>query len=652
MCGFVGWVRFDGQGVSSTVLEHMADALAHRGPDGKGAFLKGSVGFSHRRLAIIDLSSGQQPMTREGCTIAFNGEIYNFVEVRQELRGRGHPFSTQSDTEVILRAYLEWGDDLVSHLRGMFAFLIHDARDQTLLAARDHLGVKPLYFRVDDREMVLASEIKAILRHPGVRAEPDWASFHDYVTLQFVLADRTLFRGIRKLEPGRIMKVDLRTGAHNVSKYWEPSFQVDRFHTDEYFTVELRRLLEESVHLQLRSDVPVGAHLSGGLDSSTLATLAARELSELVAFHGRFREGPEFDESVFARRVATEGRMRLVEIVPTAEDFVELLPRLVYHMDEPTAGPGLFPQYIVARRAAGEVKVVLGGQGGDEVFGGYARYLVAYLEQALKGAIMESTEEGEHIVSLTSIVPHLAVLKQYSPMLRRFWSNGLFEPMDRRYFDLIDRSEGSLSMYSEDFRAGFDRESVFTRFQKLFNHPDTLSYLNKMTHFDIMANLPALLHVEDRVSMAVSLESRVPLVDHRVVELIASMPPAMKFKGGQPKHIFRRAIKDLLPPDILDRKDKMGFPVPLHLWMRGDARDFMSDVLLGKTARERGLLSLPSLERSLGEEAAFSRRLWGAINLELWFQQFIDQPQPSPPSSDLDEPCPSASEDSTSNASN
>lgn len=631
MCGFVGWVRSHGRAVTPSVLEHMAEALAHRGPDEQGSLIDGSVGFAHKRLSIIDLESGQQPMTIGGITLVFNGAIYNYVELRDELRRRGHPFATQSDTEVILRSYLEWGEALVDHLRGMFAFVVFDPEKKRLLAARDHLGIKPLYFTTMGEDLLLGSEIKALLRHPDVTAQPDWEAFQDYVTFQYVLGSKTLFCGIHKLEPGHMLRVDLRDGSRSIRKYWEPSFEIDLLHTEEYFTTELRRLIEESVRIQLRCDVPAGTHLSGGLDSSTLAALASRESEEpLPAFHGRFQEGPDFDESQHARAVAEANGLRLIEVVPSGKEFVDLLPGLIYHMDEPMAGPGVFPQFMVSRRAAQEVKVALGGQGGDEIFGGYARYQVAYLEQALKGAITESNEEGEHIVSLKSIVPHLAHLRQYTPMLRHFWSGGLFEPMDQRYFRLIDRSEGSLGLYGGDFKEMFDREAVFGRFQKLFNHPQTKSYLNKMTHFDLLANLPALLHVEDRVSMAVSLESRVPLVDHRIVELLASMPPAMKFKGGRPKHIFRKAIGDLLPRSVMDRKDKMGFPVPLHLWWQDVARDFTVDILTGQRARERGLLDPKSVHRLLNNEEPFSRKLWGALNLELWFQQFVDEPQSEP----------------------
>jgi asparagine synthase (glutamine-hydrolysing) len=303
---------------------------------------------------------------------------------------------------------------------------------------------------------------------------------------------------------------------------------------------------------------------------------------------------------------------------------MELLPKLVYAMDEPVAGPGIFPQYIVSRLAARQVKVVLGGQGGDEIFGGYARYVIAYLEQAIKGAIFESHEEGEHIVSLTSILPNLPFLRSYVPMLRNFWERDTFEPMDRRYFRLVDRSQGELGFLSPDFRQAYDHEAVFARFQSLFNRPDTLSYYNKMVHFDMVGNLPALLQVEDRMSMAHSLESRVPLLDRRIVDLVSSMPPGMKFKGAEMKYILKRAVKDVLPPLIMQRKDKMGFPVPLHLWARNRVRGFFREVLLSERARERGLFDVAAVSRLIDNEQAFGRRLWGLVNLELWHRAFID----------------------------
>ena len=625
MCGIIGIVNLDRLPVEPAVLTDMADALRHRGPDGEGMYVDASLGFYHKRLSIIDLASGQQPMTAGPLTICFNGEIYNYVELRAELIKKGHSFRTTSDTEVILAMYAEYGAECVKQLNGMFAFLLYDRERQRLFVARDHFGIKPLYYHATDRHILFASEIKALLRHPAVKARPDEDSVREYITFQFVTGDRTMFAGIRKLPPGHFQIIDLASGHTTTERFWEPRFTIDPYHTEEYFIVETRRLLEDAVRLQMRSDVPVGTYLSGGMDSSIVTMLAAPTLGgPLHTFTGSFREGPEFDESRYARDVANSSKAIMHEIVPTEQQFVDLMPHLVYQMDEPVAGPGLFPQYMVAQCAARTVKVVLGGQGGDEIFGGYARYLVAYLEQAIKGAIFETTEEAEHIVSLKSIIPNLPSLRQYAPMLQQFWRQDVFEPMDRRYFRLIDRSGGALSLFSGDFREAYDREALFGRFQDVFNHPDTQSYYNKMTHFDLVTGLPALLHVEDRVSMAASLESRVPLLDYRLTDLVTSMPPRMKFRGGELKYMLKRAAGQLLPASIAERKDKMGFPVPLHVWAKGASSAFFADVLLSPTARQRGIFDSAEVEKLMTYETAFGRRLWGLLNLELWYRQFID----------------------------
>ena len=626
MCGIVGIINKDGTKVELSLLKAMAETLAYRGPDEEGHSIDGPVGFYHKRLSIIDLVTGRQPMKSNGLTVVFNGEIYNYIELRESLKSLGHTFKTQSDTEVILELYKEYGPEFVSQLNGMFAFLLYDKKQKRIIAARDHFGIKPLYYYQDGKRLLFASEIKALLEHPAVKAEPEIDSIRDYLTFQFVLNSRTLFKGIHKVLPGHYQVIDLNSMEVKMVKYWEPRFSVDIHHTEEYFVYELRRLLHDTITMQLRSDVPVGAYLSGGMDSSIVTLLASSKYEgRLKTFTGAFREGPQFNETVYAREVAAACSAEVFETYPTEQDFIDLLPRLVYHMDEPVAGPGLFPQYMVSKLASNHVKVVLGGQGGDEIFGGYARYVVAYLEQALKGAILETTEEGEHIVSLKSILPNLPYLKQYVPMLCRFWETDAFKPMDRRYFTLVDRSGGSFSLFQGDFYNETHHEDTFGRFQQVFNHPETVSYYNKMVHFDMVASLPALLQVEDRVTMANSLESRVPLLDHRISDLVTSMPPAMKFKGAEMKYILKRTVKDLLPKKILERKEKMGFPVPLHIWARNEAKRFFSDVLLSKKCRERGLFNVPEVEKLIEKENAFGRRLWGLLNLELWYQTFIDK---------------------------
>ena len=625
MCGFVGIINKNGLDAETDILRKMAATIHHRGPDEEGIMVEGPVGFFHKRLSIIDLSTGQQPMTFHNCTIVFNGEIYNYVELRKKLISKGHEFCTTSDTEVILHLYIEFGEEFVNLLNGMFAFIIFDRRKNKLFIARDHFGIKPLYWYHDNQKVVFGSEIKALLAHPEIAAESDTGNLYEYLTFQFVIGEGTMFRNIFKVKPGHYMTMNLNSWDIKTVKYWEPNFKLDLFHTEEYFIVELQKILDETISQQLRSDVPVGTYLSGGLDSSLVTIMASKFLDKPIkSFSGAFNEGPEFNELEYARIAAKEANAELFEIFPTEQEFIDLMPKLIYHLDEPVAGPGLFPQYIVSKLASKHVKVILGGQGGDEIFGGYARYMIAYLEQAVKGAIFESNEEGEHIVSLSSILPNLPSLKQYVPMMKSFWKDGAFEPMDRRYYNLINRMGSTISFLHPEFLHERDDNAIFNKFSDNFNNSDTKSYFNKMTHFDMSGSLPGLLQVEDRVSMAVSIESRVPLLDRRIVDLVSSMPAGMKFKGGEMKYILKKTIKDFMPGKIMDRKDKMGFPVPLHIWSKNKAKGFIMDTLLSKNAKERNIINTKYVEKLINSEQPFSRGLWGLISLELWYNQFID----------------------------
>ena len=625
MCGIVGLVNKNKLTVDISLLSQMAAAIHHRGPDDEGHFVDNNIGFYHKRLSIIDLNTGHQPMTSNGKTIVFNGEIYNYKELKIELQKKGHSFKTTSDTEVILKMYLEYGESCVNQLNGMFAFIIYDKSKNKLFVARDHFGIKPLYFYNDESYLIFGSEIKAILQHPDVIASPNYSGINQYLTFQYVLGTETLFKNIYKVLPGHLMSIDLNTMDINVTKYWAPSFEIDTHHTEEFFIHELKSLLNDTIKIQLRSDVPVGSYLSGGMDSSIVTILASKLLNgDFKSFTGAFKEGEEFDETKYARNVADASGAELFEIYPTEDEFISQLPKLIYHLDEPAAGPGLFPQYMVSKLASQKVKVVLGGQGGDEIFGGYARYVVAYLEQAIKGAINESNEEGEHIVSLHTILPNLPYLHSYMPMLKEFMKSNAFGEMDERYFKLIDRKNGSNELFTDDFHSTYNKEEIFNKFQKLFNDPDTKSFYNKMTHFDMTSSLPALLQVEDRVSMAVSIESRVPLLDRRIADLIASIPPAMKFKGAEMKYILKKATNDILPKSIVERKDKMGFPVPLHIWAKNKASGFFEDILLSSTSKSRGIFNIENIKQLIHNERAFGRKLWGILCLELWFQQFID----------------------------
>lgn len=629
MCGIVGLVDESlSTGEREFIVRAMLERLSHRGPDGRGVHSGDGFTLGHTRLSIIDLTdAAAQPMTSTNGehTIIFNGEVYNYLELRQKMIRAGHKFRSFSDTEVLLNVMADRGPDGLSELNGMFAFCVWSEKTGEWILARDHFGIKPLYYARTSAGFVFASEIKALFCHPEVNAKVNSSGLQQYLAFQFCLGEETLFDGIYKLAPGHYL-TGKGSRIEQGGRFWETSYEIDTEHSEEYFRDHLLQLLEDSARLQIRADVPVGAYLSGGMDSSVVSTMAAGVLGEqMPVFCGKFNESAAYDESRYAKEVAEDIGARYVECVPTAQDFVDSLPHLIWMLDEPVAGPGLFPQYMVSRVAAKEVRVILGGQGGDEIFGGYVRYILGYLEQALKGAIFETAEEGQHVVTFTSILPNLPLIRSYVPMLKQFWAEGLFDDMDSRYFRLVNRMPDAQRLLSKDALEQFDGEQVFEDFRTIFNAPDTNSYFNKMAYFDQKTLLPALLQVEDRVSMAVSLESRLPLLDHRIAELVARMPPTMKFGGGQTKHILRRAVENVLPKSVLNRKDKMGFPVPLKEWLAGGCvRDFVGDVLGSRACKERGLFDPQNLDLLMDPNVSFGRQLWGALSLELWHQTFID----------------------------
>jgi asparagine synthase (glutamine-hydrolysing) len=603
----------------------MNGLLRHRGPDGEGTWYhaRGMAGFAHRRLSIIDLTTGHQPMSDgAGNWITYNGEVYNYLELRAEL-GAEH-FVTTSDTEVILRAYRRWGEDCLTHLRGMFAFALWDEGRQTLFCARDRFGIKPLYYTVVDGVLYLASEVKALLPFlPQV--ETDLEGFKDYLTFQFCLAGKTLFKGVSELLPGHLLLA--RNGAVETRRYWEVYYHPDFDHTAKYFEERIRALLEESVTFHQRSDVPVGAYVSGGLDSSIVAALAAAQQGAgFQGFTGKFSLDPAYDESGYARELARSLGFELHEVDITAEDFVEQIEKVIYHLDYPVAGPGSFPQYMVSQLASRHRKVLLGGQGGDEIFGGYARYLIAYFEQCIKAAIDGTTHSGNFVVTYESIIPNLGTLREYKPLLQEFWREGLFEDLDRRYFRLINRSGVLREEINWD---ALGQYSPYEAFQSIFRGENVQkeSYFDSMTHFDFKTLLPALLQVEDRVSMAHGLESRVPFLDHALVELAATIPSNVKFKDGTMKHVLKTAMGPVLPGSIASRRDKMGFPVPLHEWLSkpGIVRDFVGDIFSSERALGRGLVDNRTVLSQLDQEPRFGRKLWGLLCLELWQRAFHDR---------------------------
>ncbi|MEK6580128.1 MAG: asparagine synthase (glutamine-hydrolyzing), partial [Bdellovibrionota bacterium] len=454
--------------------------------------------------------------------------------------------------------------------------------------------------------------------------DTDLEGFKDYLAFQFCLDGKTLFKGVQELKPGHLLTA--KKSSVETKRYWQVYYNLDWDHTAKYFEDKVRELLNQSVDLHLRSDVPVGAYVSGGLDSSIIATLAAsKQGSGLKGFTGKFEQGPEYDESPYARAVAKKSGFELEEISMTADDFIKNIRKVIYHLDYPVAGPGSFPQYMVSQLASRSRKVVLGGQGGDEIFGGYARYLIAYFEQCIKSAIEGNQNQGKNfIVTYESIIPNLASLKAYKPMIQEFWKEGLFEDLDRRYFRLINRAP---TLGSEINWKALDGYNPYDSFLKVFRakNVEKESYFDSMTHFDFKTLLPALLQVEDRVSMAHGVESRVPLLDHPLVELVATVPSNVKFKDGTMKNLFRNSMGSVLPSEVLNRKDKMGFPVPLTDWAKTEAKDFIFDVFSSKKAMSRDLINNQTVLNGLSSEPKYGRKLWGLLCLELWQQEFHDK---------------------------
>lgn len=625
MCGIAGIINLSKNQIPNLKmnLNVMSHLIRHRGPDGEGVWFhqQRHVGFAHRRLSIIDLTTGDQPMRdSEGNWLTYNGEIYNYLELQKEIGPE--QFRTTSDTEVILHAYRKWGTDCVNHLRGMFAFGLWDEKEQVLFCARDRFGIKPFYYTVVEDQLYFASEVKALL--PFVKQiETDLQGFKDYLIFQFCMAGKTLFKGIYELLPGHYLRIE--KGSVEIKRYWEVYYRLDFDHTAKYFEERIQSLLSESTDLHLRSDVPVGVYLSGGLDSSIISSLASHKLDgNLQAFHGKFSESQEFDESRYAREMADAFGFGLHEIDMTAEDFISNIRKVIYHMDYPAGGPGSFPQYMVSEYASRHRKVLLGGQGGDEIFGGYTRYLIAYFEQCIKSAIDGTMQNGNFIVTYESIIPNLTALQNYKPLLKEFWREGLFEEMDRRYFRLINRASLIQDEINWEALQGY---SPFETFRTIFHGSNVgkESYFDLMTHFDFKTLLPALLQVEDRVSMAHGIESRVPFLDHPLVEFTATIPANIKFRDGTMKQVLKTAMHSILPGGILNRRDKMGFPVPLQEWIKGEAREFIHDVFSSQKALERQLVKNGVVLKGLTQEPEYGRRIWGMLCLELWQQEFHDK---------------------------
>lgn len=610
MCGIAGIFYVDkSRSVDPSIIEKMIAIMHHRGPDDEGMFLDGAIGLGHCRLSIIDLTDrAHQPMeSLDGrLAIIYNGEIYNYLELKEELKDMGYHFFSDSDTEVILNAFDCWKEGCVDKFFGMFAFAIWDKLNRKLFVARDRLGVKPFYYYVDNSQFVFASEIKAILEVTGIRAEPNNEAIFEYLHFTYTLGDKTWFKGIKKLMPGYFGYVTEK--GLSFSMYWDVTFDgsVNSHKSEEELTEEFRHLLVNSVKLRLRSDVPVGAHLSGGLDSSSVVAVARRELNELKTFSIGFNEASS-DERRWSNLVkdylGTDHSVRVV----TYHDLPEYFRKITWLLDEPVIAGPVYPQLKLNEIAKEKgVKVVLGGQGGDELFGGYIWHYASLLRDRLQRIF-----KG-HVGDLNRLIWDITGLRG------RFTMRFLFGGIVRRAAHFQTRD-----LISEEFKRlnGFDgcpAQGV----------PNGVTFLEKRQYYDVKNYLQGLLQLEDRMSMAVSIESRVPLCDHRIVEFAARLPSNYKIRRGETKYLERKAVEPFLPREIVYRKDKKGFSTPLDEWFEGPLRPWIEEIINEKNVQERGILDWEKVKKLLRThfegQQPMANRIWSLMSVEMWHRCFID----------------------------
>lgn len=625
MCGIVGIIDSNLSAPEiHPLLRQMTDIISHRGPDDEGFFAADGIGLGMRRLSIIDLAGGRQPIFNEdkNIVIVFNGEIYNYLELRERLIRQGHIFATSGDTEVIVHLYEEYGPACVEHLRGMFAFAIWDKANRQLFIARDRLGIKPLYYTQTAGGLIFASEIKSILQHPQISPRLDTIALSHFLSLKYVPAPQTMFANILSLPPGFILTCN--PGGIMLNQYWDLSFTQQPAHTqsEEAYAEQLETLLRESVKLRLRSDVPFGAFLSGGIDSSTIVALMSQLLNEPVkTFSVGFEcSHGEMDERPYARQIAQQYHTNHHEVVIGANDFIDLAEKVVWHMDQPIADQATVATFMVAKLAAQHVKMVLTGEGGDELFAGYARYVAEQLSPVFNPLPMPIKNLA---LALGNRLPGL-----YRPKIALY---ALCQPDETtrltNWFPLFN-DHTKQTVLSAQLKHALNGAKTRDVFGSYLAHTDATTALNRMLYVDTKLWLPDYLLLRgDKLTMAASLEARVPILDHKLVEFAGSLPPHLKLRYLTRKYLLKKVSKTLLPPEIINRK-KEGFPIPISRWLRNEARSFMRDLLAQDTIKRRGLFNLNTVNRLLHEyesgTADHGHLLWGLASVELWHRCFID----------------------------
>lgn len=614
----------------------MRDVITHRGPDEEGLFIDGNVGLGHRRLSIVDVASGHQPMTNEDGSlhITYNGEIYNHADYRESLEAKGHVYQTHCDTETILHLYEEHGSSCVDYLRGMFAFAIWDQRKRELFIARDRLGVKPLYYvHRDDGSLFFGSEIKALLEAGAVRPEINYAVLSDYLANHAPSGEETLFRGVKRLLPGHVLT--WRDGEVTIRRYWDVDFSKDdsEIRDDKTYIKQWSDLFRESVRLRLMADVPLGMFLSGGIDSSAIAAMMSTMVSEPIkTFSVAFAER-EANELEYARLVADAYKTNHHEIVVSPEQFFEALPRLVWHEDEPLAHPSSVALYFVSHLASQHVKVVLTGEGSDEMLAGYGRYRRTLWNLSLGRRYNKLTPSFARDALRSQIENTLPAGRLRQKLMRTFLV--LSPELESIYFDnfAVFPSPMQQHMFTRETRERMHGIDPYVELRRVLARAKDMSLLDGLLYADIKTYLHELLMKQDQMSMATSIESRVPFLDQKLVEFTARMPDTMKLRGATTKYVLRESMKGVLPEKILTRS-KMGFPVPIGRWFRGPFKSVIDEYVLSERALARGIFAPDFVRQIVSRHEAgedHSERLWSLLNFEIWQRQFFDGEKSSTP---------------------
>ncbi|MEO5858807.1 MAG: asparagine synthase (glutamine-hydrolyzing) [Pyrinomonadaceae bacterium] len=627
MCGITGFVINKGLRPERGVLEAMNRAIFHRGPDEDGLFVDDHAALAMRRLAIIDLAGGQQPIWNADKTkcIFFNGEIYNYQELRKGLDERGHKFYTNSDTEAIIHLFDEFGVDCLQHLRGMFAIAIWDTVERSLFLARDRVGKKPLlYSHQPNGDLIFGSEFQALLKHPSVSREVDPEAIDAYLSFSCVPAPLTAFKSIRKLEPGHWLR--WKAGAIEMQRYWMPDFSTKIKISEEEALEETTRILRESTRLRMISEVPLGAFLSGGVDSSMIVALMAQESSTPVKTFSIGFEEEDFSELKYARMVAEHVGAEYHEFI-VKPNALDILPTLVDHYGEPYADSSAIPTYYVAKETREHVTVALNGDGGDESFAGYERY--AAMRAAEKYHRLPAMLRKPFIEFPASLIPTSELKRSRIRDGKRFLSAASLPKVERyfRWNSAFDRSSKE-DLYTRDFQGLLKLADASRFLGQWFDTANGSGIVDATMLVDQMTYLPNDLLVKvDIASMANSLEARSPFLDHNVIEFAASLPESMKLSGVETKSFLKKAAARLVPREAIYRR-KMGFGVPVGKWFRGEMKEFVREILLSESSLNRGIVRPEVLRKYVGEHTSGDRdhafRIWALLMLELWYQRFID----------------------------